>query len=83
MGKLILVAGLHLAVLAGLAACATPEELHAEDEARCAGYGFQRGTIEFANCMQRESILRRYAPIYGPPPFGFGWYDGQMWYPGP
>jgi hypothetical protein len=62
----------------GLVACASPEELRMEDEAMCAGYGFPRGTVDFAGCMQRESLARRYGPWLGPPSFGFGWYDGHL-----
>ena len=67
-------------LLLALAACATPEELRAQDEATCAGYGFKAGTTEFANCLQRESLVRRYSTPqpgwYGP---GGGW--GPGWYP--
>jgi hypothetical protein len=62
----------------GLLGCASPEELRAEDQAACTGYGFPRGTVDFANCMQRESLARRYGPWLGPPSFDFGWYDGHM-----
>ena len=48
-------AGCALA-LAG--SCVSPEELRREDEARCAGYGFQTGTFDFANCLQRENLAR-------------------------
>jgi hypothetical protein len=65
-------------MVTGLLACASLEELRSEDEASCAGYGFQHGTADFANCMQRESLARRYGPWLGPPSFGFGWYDGHM-----
>src|SRR5215471_11056930 len=51
-------AGCALA-LAG--SCVSPEELRREDEARCAGYGFQTGTSDFANCLQRENLARLYA----------------------
>jgi hypothetical protein len=62
---------LFAAVLAGLAACASPEQIRAEDEATCVGYGFQRGTPDFAGCLQQESLARRYSPaLYGPPYFG-------------
>ncbi len=47
-------------LLFGLAACASPEELRRQDEAACASYGFKPGTPEFAACLQRESIARRY-----------------------
>jgi hypothetical protein len=59
------------AALVGLAGCVSPEELRAEDEATCAGYGFQRGTPDFAACLQQESLARRYSPaLYGPPYLG-------------
>ena len=70
-----IVAGL---VVLSLLACASPEELRMEDEATCAGYGFPRGTIDFANCMQRESLARRYGPWLGPPSFAYGWADGHF-----
>jgi hypothetical protein len=63
-----------LAIMLGLTACASPEELRAADEAACASYGFQPNTPDFAGCLQRESLARQYAP---PPP---GWY-GPGWYP--
>jgi hypothetical protein len=51
-------------ILAGslvmLTGCTTEAELRKRDEAACISYGFQRSTIEFANCLQRESIARRY-----------------------
>ena len=62
-------------MLVGLAACVSPEELRSRDEAACQGYGFQQGTTDFANCMQRESLMRRYN-AYGPD--GYGWY-GPRW----
>ena len=70
-------------ILAGLLvlvlfACASPDELRIEDAAICAGYGFPRGTIDFANCMQRESLARRYGPWLGPPSFAYGWVDGHF-----
>jgi hypothetical protein len=57
-------AGCALA-LAG--SCVSPEELRREDEARCAGYGFQSGTPDFASCLQRESLARLYATPPPPP----------------
>lgn len=65
-------------VILGLVACVSPAEMRAEDEAACAGYGFPRGTVDFASCLQRENLARRYGPWVGPPPFGFGWYDSHM-----
>jgi hypothetical protein len=57
------------------ASCVSDEELRREDEANCAAYGFQTGTLNFANCLQRESLARRYAipPTWGPY-WGFGGY---------
>lgn len=73
-------------LLLGLAACQSPEEVRARDEAVCTGYGFKPDTTDFANCLQRESLARRYsAPQpgwYGPGWMGPGWYPpppGAMW----
>src|SRR5215831_21324480 len=66
-------AGCALA-LAG--SCASPEELRREDEARCAGYGFQTGTPEFANCLQRENLARLYATPPASPYWGY--WDGFL-----
>ncbi|WP_156419451.1 hypothetical protein [Aureimonas sp. AU12] len=65
-----------LASLAGLTACTTitPEERRGQDEARCAGYGFRRGTDAFAACLQRIDLARyadRRARLYD-----------DTWYPG-
>ena len=43
-----------------LAGCATEAELRQRDEAACTSYGFQRGTTEFATCLQRERLARTY-----------------------
>ena len=78
MGKKIATATLGGLVILGLAACVSPAEMRAEDEAACASYGFPRGTVDFASCLQRENLARRYGPWVGPPAFGFGWYDSHM-----
>jgi hypothetical protein len=65
-------------MILSLLACASPEQLRMEDDAACAGYGFPRGTIDFASCMQRESLARRYGPWLGPPSFAYGWTDGHF-----
>jgi hypothetical protein len=62
-------------MLGGLAACVSPEELRAEDVATCRSFGFQAGTPDFAACLQRESLARRY---YAPPPPQ--WYGGPRWW---
>ena len=63
-----------------LTSCVSPEELRRHDEATCAGYGFHPDTDAFANCLQKESLARRYyAP---PPPPYWGWgYWGGAWGP--
>ncbi len=74
---------LVLSVLIGLAACVSPEELRRADEATCTSFGFKPGTPEFATCLQRESLARRYGSV-GPGwgPWGpWGW--GPGWYPPP
>ena len=69
---------LAMCALALAASCVSPEELRREDEARCAGYGFKPGTNDFANCLQRESLARRYAIPPAPPPLCWG-YWGPYW----
>ena len=61
----------HAVILAILTGCATADELRERDEAACIGYGFQPGTAEFATCLQRESIARRYG--YWP------YWDSSRW----
>jgi hypothetical protein len=78
MTKTILAAALAIGALA-LSSCVTPEELRRQDEARCVGFGFQTGTADFATCLQRESLARRYAP----PPTGPYWGYWAYWGPGP
>ncbi|WP_062223633.1 hypothetical protein [Aureimonas sp. D3] len=36
----------------------SPEALRGRDEARCADYGFRRGTDAFAACLQRIDLSR-------------------------
>ena len=63
------------ALLPLLGGCVSPEELRRQDEATCTGYGFHPGTNEFALCLQRESLARRYAV----PPLPYGPYWGPPW----
>lgn len=49
-----------LVLAMALASCVSPEELRHRDEATCAGYGFHPSTDGFANCVQKESLARRY-----------------------
>jgi hypothetical protein len=69
--------------LAGLTACASPEEIRAADEAACSSSGFQPNTPDFAACLQRQSLARQYSgpPMaqYGPVGYGQGWW-GPGWY---
>jgi len=63
---------------ASLAACVSPGELRHEDEAACLSFGFQPGTNDFAACLQRESLARRYEltpqyPLWGPPWGPYWW----------
>lgn len=59
-----------------LAACVSAADIRRADEAQCTSYGFQPGTSDFAACLQRESLARRYPPLdpWGPVP-----YWGPMW----
>jgi hypothetical protein len=82
MARRIVHCVLLLALLLALAACVSPQELRQRDEATCVGYGFHRGTPDFAACLQRESLARRYGGLwYGPPTVG--WYGPPGWYPYP
>ena len=65
-----------------LGGCATPQELRQGDEAQCQGYGFKPGTNDFALCLQRESLARRYA-VPAPPYWGPGWWGGPPYPPWP
>jgi hypothetical protein len=71
-------------MLAGLTACASPEEIRAGDEATCRSDGFQPDTPDFAACLQRQSITRQYsappAAQYGPAGYGPGGAYGPGWY---
>jgi len=64
----------------GLSGCVSAEQLRQEDEAACVSYGFQPQTPDFASCLQRENLARRYSmtysgpywsPFWGPRPFMF------------
>jgi len=48
-----------LAVAFVLSSCQTAEEIRASDEARCGGYGFRRGTENFANCLMNQDLSRQ------------------------
>ncbi len=63
-------------LLASLSACVSAGELRTHDEAACRSFGFQPGTPDFAACLQRETLARRYA--YPPP----GWYGPRVIGPG-
>ena len=40
-------------------AAVNPEQQRASDQARCAGYGYQPGTDQFANCMMKVDMRRQ------------------------
>jgi len=63
-----------------LAGCVSPEEQRAQDNATCASFGFVAGTPDFATCLQRESLARRYPPA-GPIFWDPVWLPrgGWMW----
>jgi hypothetical protein len=74
--KPILAVMFCLSMACALAACESPEEIRRAQEQQCANYGFQAGTVPFAECLQRESLAARYrlnqaappwwGPAYGP-----------------
>lgn len=69
--------------LLSLSSCVTPQELRQQDESQCSSYGFKLGSNEFANCLQRESLARRYgSPPVAPPPIWFGpaWYGPRPFF---
>ena len=68
--------GFACALALSLASCVSPEELRREDEATCTGYGFHPGTDAFANCLQQESLARRYYTLPPPPYWGWGYWGG-------
>jgi hypothetical protein len=70
-------AAISIAVLSLLFGCVSPEEMRQADIAACTSYGFQPATPDFAGCLQRENLARRYPP---PDPF---WYPPAYWAPPP
>jgi hypothetical protein len=84
MSTAILKLGALAIILAGLSACASPEEIRAGDEAACTSSGFPPNTSEFAACMQRQNLARQYsappAAQYGPAGYGPGGGYGPGWY---
>ena len=70
-----------IAVLSALSGCVSEAELRAQDEAQCASYGFERGTPDFAGCLQKESLARRYIlNSYDAGPPGYGPFWGPGWF---
>lgn len=59
MASRLSLAGITLLAAATLTACMTQEQQRAEWEALCVGYGFKRGTVSFAQCLQNESVAYR------------------------
>lgn len=52
---------LAILVFSSTASCATdgPQQ-HADDQAKCAGYGYQPGTDQFADCMMKLDTRRQH-----------------------
>lgn len=84
MTREIAIRVLSVLALLLLAGCVSPEQLRAEDEAACTGYGFRPGTTDFATCLQNESLARQtywstlngydFSGFYGPfGPWGLGY----------
>jgi hypothetical protein len=72
---------ISITVPLALAACVSPEQPRAQDEANCRSYGFQPGSPDFATCLQRESLARNYYQGGGTSlglGFGFGG-GGHRW----
>jgi hypothetical protein len=58
-------------LLLAVAGCVSAAEWRRRDEAQCASYGFKPGTTDFASCLQREDLARRYG--YANPPGFYGY----------
>ena len=74
--RLSLVILLTLGVPCVLVGCETPEQIRQADEQQCASYGFQPGTVPFAECLQRERLAARYQLDAGWGPWGPAWSPG-------
>ena len=74
--RLCITASLFAAI--ALTACASPEQVRAEDEGRCRSYGFQTGTEAFAQCMQREDLTRR-RELYAASCWDYDYRPGLYW----
>src|SRR5262249_44985837 len=59
-----------------LAGCETAEQIRQADERQCSSYGFQPGTVPFAECLQRERLAARYQLDSGWGPWGPAWGPG-------
>ena len=73
---------ISIMVLLAVAACVSPEQLRAQDEANCGSYGFQPGSPDFAACLQRENLARTYYQGSGTSlgvGLGFGVGGGHRW----
>jgi hypothetical protein len=66
-----------MSLVVALGGCTTEEDLRRMDEDACKSYGFQPGTTEFSECLQREAIGRRYG--YGYVPI-YGWGYRSYWH---
>lgn len=79
MTRNIAFAALCGAALFALSACESAAQLRADDEAACTSFGFQAGTPDFAECLQRQNLARQYdtGPQLG---LGLGMGFGNVWW---
>ena len=60
-----------------LTGCETAEQIRQSDEQQCASYGFQPGTVPFAQCLQQQDLARQYRLEQ---PWGPWWgYGYRIW----
>jgi hypothetical protein len=59
-----------------LASCVSPEEARQADEVKCTTFGLKPATSDFSQCLQRQSLHRRYGYYdrYWSNRYGVWWY---------
>jgi hypothetical protein len=71
---------LALALACALGGCESAEQIRQANQQQCTSYGFQPGTVPFAECLQRESLAERYEldeaaqPWWWGAPYPPGWW---------
>lgn len=53
-----------LAATFPLMGCASAEQLAKQDGAKCQGFGYVEGSVNFADCMRKQAEIRAYARAY-------------------